>query len=340
MTTVALPSAVARTRALVDPALRAAVDRLSPPLRLVAGYHFGWAEADGTPRPAAGGGKMLRPTLVLLSAEAAGGPAERAVPAAVAVECVHNFSLLHDDLMDGDVERRHRPTAWAAFGMARAILAGDALLALANQVLLDAGSPGERFEIRCLAGATDQLIAGQLEDVRFEDCLDVTVEECLRMAAGKTAALLACSASIGAIAVGGPGAVAVALADFGAHLGLAFQLVDDLLGIWGSPEVTGKPVLSDIRANKKSMPVVAALRSNTTEAEELAGILADGGPRDESEVVRAARLVDAAGGRDWTAAEADRQLGDAIAALDRVSIPEQVREELVELARYVTARDC
>ena len=339
MTTVALPSAVARTRTLVEPALRAAVDRLTPPLRLVAGYHFGWVEADGAPRTA-GGGKMLRPTLVILSAEAARGPAERAVPAAVAVECVHNFSLLHDDLMDGDVERRHRPTAWAAFGMPRAILAGDALLALANQVLLDSGSPGERFEIRCLAGATDQLISGQLEDVRFEDCMDVTVDECLAMAAGKTAALLACSASIGAIAVGGPGSVAVALADFGAQLGLAFQLVDDLLGIWGSPQVTGKPVLSDIRANKKSMPVVAALQSRANQARELAAILADGGPRDEAEVVRAAQLVEAAGGRDWTAAEADRRLAEAIAALDRVDIPAQVREELVELARYVTARDC
>ncbi|MHB2021821.1 MAG: polyprenyl synthetase family protein [Mycobacteriales bacterium] len=340
MTTVALPAAVGRTRTLVEPALRAAVDRLSPPLRTIAGYHFGWLEADGSPRPGAAGGKWLRPALVLLSAEAAGGPAERAVPAAVAVECVHNFSLLHDDLMDGDVERRHRPTAWAVFGMARAILAGDALLALATDVLLDSGSPGERFEIRCLAGATDQLIAGQLEDVRFEDDPNVTVQECLSMAAGKTAALLAAAASIGAIAVGGPGAVAVALADFGAHLGLAFQLVDDLLGIWGAPEITGKPVLSDLRANKKSMPVVAALRSGTPPAAELARLVASGGPREETEVIRAAALVEAAGGREWTAGEADRQLATALAALDRVDIPAGVRAELVELAHYVTAREC
>jgi geranylgeranyl diphosphate synthase type I len=338
MTVIAAPAAVTRAKPLVEPALRAALDRLTPSLRRVAQYHFGWVEADGSPR-AGGGGKMLRPALVLLSAEAAGGPVGRALPAAVAVELVHNFSLLHDDLMDGDVERRHRGTAWAVFGMPQAVLAGDALLALASDVLLDSASPGERYEVRSLAAATRQLISGQVDDVDFEDRLDVTVDECLAMAAGKTSALLACAASIGAIAVGGPGAVAVALADFGLHLGLAFQLVDDLLGIWGQPEVTGKPILADLRAGKKTMPVVAALRAGGPASERLADLLALPGPHDEEDIALAAKLVEEAGGREATVAEADRQLAEALRCLDSVSMPEHVQADLTELARFVTARD-
>jgi geranylgeranyl diphosphate synthase type I len=115
---------------MLDPALCAAVDRLPPATRQTAGYHLGWREVDGTPSERVGG-KALRPTLCLLTAAATGTDPAAALPAAVAVELVHNFSLLHDDIMDGDVRRRHRPTAWMVFGLGPAILAGDALLAAA-----------------------------------------------------------------------------------------------------------------------------------------------------------------------------------------------------------------
>jgi geranylgeranyl diphosphate synthase type I len=314
------------------------VDRLALPLRRVAVYHFGWSDEQGRPLEVAGGGKYLRPTLVLLSALAANGSCADAVPAAVAVELVHNFSLLHDDVMDGDTERRHRPTAWTVYGTSEAVLAGDALLALATDVLLD--TPGERWELRYLNAAVTQLISGQVEDIRFEQRCDVSVDDCLAMAAGKTAALLACASSIGAVAVGGPGRIAVGLADFGAHLGLAFQLVDDLLGIWGDPQVTGKPVLADLRAGKMSAPVVAALCSGSPHAETLRELYVGQRLDDEADIVLAAKLVDAAGGRDWVTAEADRQLSAALGCLDSLALPESVQAELVELARFVTARDC
>ena len=115
--------------------------RLSPDVRAVAAYHLGLADADGTPSAAVPSGKALRPALALLSARAAGASPERGVPAAVAVELVHNFSLLHDDIMDGDTERRHRPTAWTVYGVGAAILAGDALLALAQDILLEGTAP-------------------------------------------------------------------------------------------------------------------------------------------------------------------------------------------------------
>lgn len=128
-----------RGRALSTPVLRAAVDRLAPPMDTVAAYHFGWIDAQG--RPSVGdGGKAVRPALALLSAEAAGATAEAGVPGAVAVELVHNFSLLHDDLMDGDEQRRHRDTVWKVHGPAQAILVGDALFALANEILLELGT--------------------------------------------------------------------------------------------------------------------------------------------------------------------------------------------------------
>ena len=264
-----MPAGVATARDLVGPALATAVQRLSPDVRTVAAYHLGLSPLpppvnghSPAPAPANGGGKALRPALALLSARAATAAPERGVPAAVAVELVHNFSLLHDDIMDGDTERRHRPTAWTVYGVGAAILAGDAMLAIAQDILLEDAAPQGRWAARCLSAAVQRLIAGQGADLAFERRDDVTLAECLDMAGDKTAALMACACSIGAIHVGAPPAVAMGLAGFGAHIGLAFQLTDDLLGIWGSPAVTGKPVRSDLRARKKSLPVVAALTAD------------------------------------------------------------------------------
>src|SRR6204780_4942666 len=252
-----MPAGVAVARDLVGPATEAAISRLSPRVRLVAAYHYGLADAEGNP-VRVGSGKALRPALALLSARAAGVAPERGVSAAVAVELVHNFSLLHDDIMDGDTERRHRPTAWTVFGVGAAILAGDALLCLAQDILLADQAPQGVWAARCLSAAVHRLIAGQGADLAFERRDDVTLDQCLEMAGDKTAALMACACSIGAIYVGAPAELAMGLAGFGAHAGLAFQLTDDLLGIWGAPEVTGKPVRSDLRTRKKSLPVLAA----------------------------------------------------------------------------------
>ena len=214
-------------------------------MRTVIGYHLGWVDADGRPADL-GGGKSVRATLALLSARAAGGTDADGLPGAVAVELVHTFSLLHDDIMDGDDERHHRPTAWAVFGRARAILAGDAVLALAFRVLLDAGSTHRATALDSLADATARLIDGQAVDLDLEGRVDVTPEQCTRMCAGKTGALLECAASIGAVLAGAGDEVVLQLRAFGGHLGLAFQAVDDLLGIWGDPAVTGKPVFGDL----------------------------------------------------------------------------------------------
>ncbi|AQS66445.1 dimethylallyltranstransferase [Streptomyces pactum] len=342
-TTVDVTALLERGRTLATPVLRAAVDRLAPPMDTVAAYHFGWIDAQG--RPADGdGGKAVRPALAVLSAEVTGAAPETGVPGAVAVELVHNFSLLHDDLMDGDEQRRHRDTVWKVHGPAQAILVGDALFALANEVLLELGTVEAGRATRRLTKASRALIDGQAQDISYEHRDRVSVEECLEMEGNKTGALLACASSIGAVLGGADEHTADTLEKYGYHLGLAFQAVDDLLGIWGDPESTGKQTWSDLRQRKKSLPVVAALAAQGTASERLGEILtADAEASDfanfsEEEFAARAALIEEAGGREWTADEARRQHTIAIEALDAVDMPDRVRDRFTALADFVVVR--
>jgi geranylgeranyl diphosphate synthase, type I len=351
--TTMLPESLDQVRALVTPGLHRAIDRLDPHSRLVAGYHLGFWEADGT--PTAGGGKGMRAGFALLSARAAGVSAARAVPAAVSLELVHNYSLLHDDVMDRDAERRHRPTAWTVYGEADAILAGDALLGLAFEVLAEAPEPTAPWVLRTVSVAVRRLVAGQNADLGFERRNDVSLAECLAMVRGKTAALFACACSAGAMLCDAPAELTLRLARYGEHLGVAFQLVDDLLGIWGTPELTGKPVLHDLQSRKKSIPVVYALNSGVSAADRLREIYFAAEELSGDQLVLAAKLVEEAGGREWTEREANRQLDLALTQLDEIdelaaaggpdgverpsALPADVRAELVDLAHFVTGRD-
>ncbi|WP_326635199.1 polyprenyl synthetase family protein [Streptosporangium sp. NBC_01755] len=334
--TAVIPPSVTAARELVEPVLRDAVARLDPLTSRVAAYHLGWADPAGL--PVASGGKALRPALAMLSARAAGGNAEQGLPVAAAVELVHAFSLLHDDIMDGDRMRRHRPAAWTVFGCSAAILAGDALLSLAAELLLDGdGLPCLRAA-RHLAVATRELIAGQALDLEFEQLAEVSLAECRRMSTQKTGSLLACACSIGATVMNGPAPLIAGLTAFGTQAGLAFQLVDDLLGIWGSPETTGKPVLSDLRARKKSLPIVAALTSDTPAGRRLARLLAAPEPLSESDLHDAARLVEEAGGRSWAETEAKHRLDVAEHHLAGADMPPDVRAEFLDIVRFLTSR--
>lgn len=324
-------------RQTVQPALRAALDRLDPASRAIAYYHFGWTDLDGN--PTSGGGKAVRPALALLSAEAAGVAPEAGLPGAVAVELVHNFSLLHDDLMDGDTERRHRPTVWAVHGAASAILTGDAMLSLAQEVLLEVDPPAAIAAARLLSEAVNELIRGQVLDVAFEKRHDVSLDECLDMAAGKTGALLSASTAIGAVLAGAPATTVTALAGFGADLGLAFQLVDDVLGIWGEPATTGKPVFSDLRARKKSLPVTYSITHGGAIGRELCAWLASPEQPDEASLRHAADLVDQAGGRRWALDEAHRRMAAGARKLEEAEVPDRAREELLSLARFIVTRE-
>ncbi|GLW09049.1 dimethylallyltransferase [Microtetraspora sp. NBRC 13810] len=336
---------LAWSRDLLDAAMRPAVDTLPSSMRHIAGYHFGWWDEKGQPVEA-DPGKALRPALVLLMAEAAHGAASMAAPAAgmaapaaAAVELVHNFSLLHDDVIDRDETRRHRPTAWSVFGDTAAILAGDALLTLAFDVLARSGHPAAVQGAATLGAAVLDLTEGQHSDVCFEGRGDVGLAECLGMAEKKTGALLGCACALGGL-FGGAGPEQVEhMRLFGDRMGLAFQIADDLLGIWGDPEVTGKPVFSDLRNRKKSLPVVAALTSGTDAGRELAEVYAEDRPLSGDDLVRTAALIESAGGLAWSRAQADDLLAQALGHLRSAGVTARAAAELSALARMATRRD-
>jgi geranylgeranyl diphosphate synthase, type I len=326
------------SRAAVDAGLRDAVARLPASSSRVASYHFGWTDEEG--KPACGhAGKAIRPALALLCAQAAGGNPEAAIPAAVAVELVHNFSILHDDVMDRDQMRRHRPAAWTVFGAADAILTGDALLALAFGCLAEAGpvlaGEGARRLSRCVA----ELCHGQSLDLSFEQRGHIEMDECLAMSAAKTGALFGCACSLGALAGDATAGQVQALNDFGTHIGLAFQLTDDLLGIWGDPGSTGKPAHSDLTSRKKSLPVTAALSSATAQGQEAAELYQRTHPFQPDELPQIADLIEAAGGRAWACRSADDELARAAESLTATGYPAHATAALRELAQTLLSRD-
>ncbi|OQR60570.1 polyprenyl synthetase [Streptomyces maremycinicus] len=328
-----------RSRASVDPELRAAIDSLPGSMRRVALYHFGWEHADGTPA-AGNAGKAIRPALVLAAAAALGGPAARAaaLPAAAAIELVHNFTLLHDDVMDRDTTRRHRPTAWTVFGDADAILAGDALHALALGLLAADPHPASSAAARRVAACVIELCAGQQADTALEKRgpTEITLDEVLVMAEAKTGALLGCACAVGGLYAGAAEEDVDALDAFGRQAGLAFQLIDDVIGLWGDPKHTGKPAGADLAARKKSLPVVAALTSGTAAAGELAGLYA--APYDPADLERTTLAVERAGGRAWAQEQAADRMARAMHELARAIPDPESAGGLLSLAEFVTRR--
>jgi geranylgeranyl diphosphate synthase type I len=331
---------LAWTRELLEPALRATVATLPPRIRQVGAFHHGWVDERGEPVSGTPG-KLVRPALVLGCAVAAGGDpaAAVAVPAAVAVELVHNASLIHDDIVDGDATRRGRPAVWSAFGTPKAILAGDALFILAVRAATRLPAPMVEPAVVRLTDTIQILIDGEQADLDFESRTTLTTAECLAMAAGKTGALLECACALGAQAAGADGARVRAYGRFGAHLGLAFQLADDLLGLWGDPALTGKPTGSDVRARKKTLPVVAALNSGTPAAAELTVLYENtGAPLDTATSERVLDLVEQAGGRAWAQARAFRELQRALHYLHVARPLPGAEKDLTAIAELVVCR--
>ncbi|ODS42580.1 MAG: hypothetical protein MSIBF_04515 [Candidatus Altiarchaeales archaeon IMC4] len=207
------------------------------------------------------GGKFMRPMIVGYACDAVGGDIKKSVPAALAVELIHNFSLVHDDIMDNDETRRGMPSLHVIHGVGYAILAGDILMTKIIDAVLKIGTNAENKEkiFHIISRALTDLSVGQALDTGFENENDVNVEEYISMIIGKTARLFEASSELGAVIGGGSEKEVNALRDYGLNLGICFQMVDDCLGLIGDPKVTGKPVGSDINERKKSYPILAAL---------------------------------------------------------------------------------
>ncbi|OGO52905.1 MAG: hypothetical protein A2148_00420 [Chloroflexi bacterium RBG_16_68_14] len=331
-----------RYRAAILEELRSAVQqRANPPFSLMR-YHLGWEDRHG--RPIEGrGGKLLRPALCLLCCEAVDGDWRRALPAAAALELVHNFTLIHDDVEDTSAHRHGRETLWRLWGEAQAINVGDGMFALAQVTLLrlsERGHPPERVvqAARMLDEATLRLCEGQHRDLLSGETAETTFDEYLAMIEGKTAALLATSSGIGALLGEASAETVDAFYKFGRRLGLAFQIRDDILGIWGDPEETGKPAGDDLRAGKKSYPVVIALeRAPAEQRAELETLLA----RDElseRQVRQACTLLERLGAREESEKAALEHAEAAVVALRELSLRPERRRELEHLARFAASR--
>lgn len=227
----------------------------------MARYHLGWATPDFAPAEY-DAGKRIRPLICMHACGAVGGDPETAAPAAAAIEFLHNFTLVHDDIQDQSDTRRHRPTVWALWGASQAINAGDALFALGQLALLRSAERGVPFDrVQLLAQGynevTLRIVEGQVLDLGFEDRWNISADNYVEMIRGKTAAIVAYSAWAGALIAGADFERADRFRDFGEALGLGFQVQDDILGIWGETSVTGKRKADDIRRRKKSLPIIS-----------------------------------------------------------------------------------
>ncbi len=302
-------------------------------------YHLGWTDEQGAPR-ASDPGKRVRPLICVWSCEATGGEWRNSLPAAAAIELVHNFSLIHDDIEDNSAERRGRATVWKNWGLAQGINAGDAMFVLAH-IELDKMSAdvslATYMEIhRAFDAAIFELTQGQFLDLHFENANRVSLDDYLNMVRGKTAALLAAASEIGArISTDDPQLVAL-FKQFGGNLGIAFQIADDILGIWGDPAQTGKPVGADILSRKKSFPILAALQEDgQTDLREIiekpALTLAD--------VSTVEKILDKLGARGIAQTHAEFYLDRALAALDATDLDNRATARLRDLAFSAADRE-
>ncbi len=337
--------------ALIDRHLAVAVASLDEVPSLLGGmarYHLGWV--DETHAPVTNGavdrGKRVRPSVALLTCAAAGGDPRTAAPLAAAIELLHNFTLIHDDIQDSSPSRRHRPTVWSLWGEGQAINAGDALFAAAHLALfrlveLDV-SPALVLRLaESFNRMTIEIVTGQVLDLSFEGRSDVTPAAYLEMIGGKTAAIVRFAAWGGALLAGAPEPVAGGFGIFGRALGLGFQIRDDLLGIWGATETTGKAAADDIRRRKQSLPILLLRQKADSSVRAELDDLYAGGEIDATGIERVLTLLAAYDVRLAVEAEVrafhDQARGELLAATG--DEPNPARDALLLMVESLASRN-
>ncbi len=290
------------------------------------------------------GGKRLRPVLLLAIAKGYGLDEEKALPAAAAVELLHNFTLVHDDIMDRDMFRRNVPTVHSIWGEALAILAGDLLFSKAFEAIMMLEDRGIRHDLvvkaaKKLAWASTTVAEGQALDMDFEKRNDVTEQEYMIMIEKKTAALFKASAEIGAIIADVEDEEIEYIGEFARNTGIAFQIIDDILGITADESKLGKPVFSDIREGKRTILVIYTLsKLNDKERSEFLSILGNRNATLE-ELRKAAEMIKSSGAIDYAKSIAKDYVSKAIDYLEKTSIDKGIAEMLREFAEYIVERE-
>ena len=340
-----LPAMFARYKSRVEQELSRAVpapEETDPYLLLR--YHLGWVDRHGTPAQSpVSQGKALRPTLCLFACEALDEDPARAVPAAVALELIHNFSLIHDDIQDQDAERRHQPTVWSLWGVPRALVAGNALQSVGDVALLDISRhqvpPETVLKVsKILTDSYLEMIQGQCLDLAFESSTTISTEDYLQMIAYKTGALIRSSLEIGALLATGDPTAFGAFSRFGGCLGRAFQIRDDFLGIWGDEANTGKAAANDIRRRKKSFPVVFALGQARGQAQDDLLRIYGQEELDEEDVDRVLAVLDEVGAREQSQMLTEASAAEALEALEPLSLPSWAWNEAEALVDFLARR--
>ncbi len=340
-----LPQPVQRGAALVENTLRGLLAQHNLQLYNLMEYQLGWRDEQGVPLDFPAPQTWLHAGLCLLACQAAGADPAKALPSAAAVELIHQFSQVHQDIQDGSQHRANRSTVWWIWGPAQAINAGDGLHALGRLALIDLGEPGHQDRpveatlgaLHTLDTASLRMCEGLHQDLVFRERVDITTDAYVRMAHDRTGALIGAALELGAASAGCDSATAQALKGFGEELGVALQIQEDIQMLWGTP-ISGKPLGTDIMNKKKSYPVVNALEQAPVAQKRELGTLLFQRVLEPSDVENVTALLDALDARASAQDTAQRILNEAVGRLDGATLNTAGRTELEEAARWLALR--
>ena len=338
-----LPTVFEKYRTEIDAELKSVLAGKELPLYDMMRYHLGWVDDRGHPLEDSVG-KAFRSTLCLLACEAVDGDCHRALPAAAAIELVHNYSLIHDDIQDDDRERRHRPTVWSIYGKPQAINVGTAMRLLANAALLrlqEYDTPIEKQSRtqHLIDDSTIRLIEGQYLDISYESHFDITVTDYLGMIERKTAALIGCSLEVGALLGTDDEQVIRQFREIGQNLGLVFQIKDDILGIWGDDRETGKPLGSDIRRRKKTLPIVCLLEKAKDGLREEMVSVYQNGTIGEDGIATVLRILDSVNARLQAQEMVENYCYEAMKRINKLALLPSAKQNFKEIAHFLIERN-